>query len=252
MSVVLAAIDDSAAARPVLDFAGRLARVFGAGVETVHIDEGGSLGSAAAIARSLHLPVHVESGEVASTIAARAEERDAVAVVIGSRAVPSGVSPAGHVTTELVQLLGIGVAVVPPQAVARPLSRVLVAVEGDDDSHTLRHLYRDFGHRPGLEIIALHVFEPDRLPMFGDQPVLETEAWAEEFGRRAFPAGDRGIRLEVRVGNAHRVVEEVARELDVDLVALAWHRSLASGHGRLVRALLADVDVPLLLFPITQ
>ena len=39
MSVVLAAIDNSAAARPVLEMAGELARLTGAEVETVHVEE---------------------------------------------------------------------------------------------------------------------------------------------------------------------------------------------------------------------
>jgi hypothetical protein len=59
------------------------------------------------------------------------------------------------------------------------------------------------------------------------------------------------VKLEVRVGDAARTVGEVARELDVDLVALAWHRDLADGHGRLVRTLLVEADVPVLLLPIT-
>lgn len=251
MSVVLAAIDNSAAARPVLEFAGELAHLIGANVETVHVDdESGPPRSADAIARSLHLPVLVKRGDIVLAITGRAKERDAIAVVLGARAVPAGASPAGHVTMELVQSLGVAVVVVPPQAAARRLSRVLVAVEGDGESEALRHILQDLRPRHDLEIIALHVFEPDQLPMFGDQPVLETEAWAEEFGRRALSAGEGKIRLEVRVGDAARTLAEVGRELDVDLVALAWHRDLAGGHGRLVRTLLAEADVPVLLLPI--
>ena len=96
------------------------ARVVGADVETIHVDDGSSPPhSADAIARSSHLPVQVKRGDVVPTIAASAEERDAIAVVIGARAVPAGASPAGHVTMELVQSLDIAVVVVPPQAVAR-------------------------------------------------------------------------------------------------------------------------------------
>ena len=253
MSVILAAIDNSAAARPVLDFAQELARVVGADVETIHVDDGsGPPHAADAIARSSHLPVQVKRGDIVPTIAASAEARDAIAVVIGARAVPAGASPAGHVTMELVQSLDIAVVVVPPQAVARSLSRVLVAVEGDGESRVLRHILEGLRPRHDLEIIALHVFELDQLPMFADQPVLETEAWAEEFGRRALAVGEGKIRLEVRVGDAARTLADVARELDVDLVALAWHRVLTDGHGRLVRTLLAEADVPVFLLPITR
>lgn len=251
MSVVLAAIDNSASARPVLDFARELARVFGAEVEVVHVEANGTPRTASENAHALHLPFHRRLGDVATAITATAKERDAIAVVLGTRGTPSGASPAGHVTIDLIRSLEIPVAVVPPSAKLRPVSRVLVAVEGDGESHVLRHLSRHLRHRPDLEMIALHVFTPDRLPMFGDQPVRETEAWKEEFGRRSLRTDERDVRLEVRVGDAAQVVRQMAQELDVDLVGLAWHRDLAHGHGRLVNSMLAESDVPVLLLPIT-
>jgi nucleotide-binding universal stress UspA family protein len=246
MSVVLAAIDDSAAAKPVMAAAHELAPLFGAHVEAVHVDEADSR-TASAIAGAMHVPLHRRRGDVASSVEAAAKERDAVAVVIGARRLPGGRSPAGHVATALVQTLDIAVVVVPPQARSRPIQRVLIAVEGDGESHALRHLVGALRHGPAPAMVAMHVFEPDRLPAFGDQPVLETEAWTEEFGRRTLRSIERPVQLEVRVGEAGRVICDTARELDVDLVALAWHGDLASGHGRIVRRLLADADVPLLL-----
>jgi nucleotide-binding universal stress UspA family protein len=251
MSVVLAAIDNSAATQPVLELARELARLRGAAVETVHVDEAGTSRWAAAIAGAEHLLLHRRQGEVATAIAATAKERDAIAVVLGARGLPAGASPAGHVTMDLVQALDIAVAVAPPQAEPRPIVRVLVAVEGDGESHGLRHLARHFA-RSKLEIFALHVFEPDNLPLFADQPVLETEAWVEEFGRRSFGSLDGGVRLEVRVGDAARKLLEAAQELGVDLVVIAWHRDLSHGHGRLVRAVLAGADVPVLLVPLPR
>jgi len=249
VNIVLAAIDNSAAAQPVLNLARELARLAGGEVEAVYVEEAGTTHTAAEIARSLGLALHRRQGDVATAILAAENERDAIAVVVGARGMPAGASPAGHVTMELVQELHVAVAVVPPQAQVRPIARVLVAVEGDGENHALRQLRRDFG-RVDLELIALHVFEPDRLPLFADEPVLETEAWCEEFARRSFGVAGGDVRLEVRAGDVTRLLPDVARELEVDLVVLAWHRDLAGGHGRLVRSMLAGTDIPLLLVPI--
>jgi nucleotide-binding universal stress UspA family protein len=250
MSLLLAAVDSSAAAQPVLAVARELARLMGAEVEAVSVDELEVPATADAMTRAANVRVHRRSGGVVRAIQALARERDAVAVVVGARGLPSGASPAGHVTLELVQSLDVPVAVVPPQATGRAITRVLVAVEGDGESHALRHLVRHLVHGPSLEIVALHVFEPEGLPLFGDQPVLETEAWADEFGRRALRESAHDVRVEARVGMPPRAVHQAVRDLDADLVMVAWHRNLGAGHGRIVRGLLTDSDVPVLLVPI--
>ena len=79
----------------------------GAEVEMVHVDEEGTARTAVAIAGAEHLPLHRRQGDVATAIAATANERDAIAVVLGARGLPAGASPAGHVTMELVQALDI-------------------------------------------------------------------------------------------------------------------------------------------------
>jgi nucleotide-binding universal stress UspA family protein len=252
MTVLLAAVDSSAAAEPVLAVARELAGLMGAEVEAVRVDELAASATAEAVVRTARIRVHRRAGEVADAIRSLAGERDAVAVVIGARRLPSGAIPAGHVTLDLVQSLDVPVAVVPPQARARPIGRVLVAVEGDGESHALRHLVRHLMQGPSLEIVALHVFDPDHLPLFGDQPALETEAWAEEFGRRALRTRPPEVRVESRVGIPARAVSHAARELGADLVVLAWHRNLTGGHGRIVRGLLAEADVPVLLVPIAE
>jgi nucleotide-binding universal stress UspA family protein len=234
----------------VLAVARELARLMRADLEAVHVDDLDPRSTAEELADVAHVRVHRRSGEVARAIQSLVHERDAIALVVGTRGLPAGASPAGHVTLDLVQSLDVPVAVVPPEAAGRPIKRVLVAVEGDGESHALRHVARHLVHGPSFEIVALHVFEPDRLPLFGDQPVLETEAWADEFGRRALREGDRDVRVESRVGIPARAVSRAAHELDADLVLVAWHRNLGGGHGRIVRALLAESDVPVLLVPI--
>jgi nucleotide-binding universal stress UspA family protein len=93
------------------------------------------------------------------------------------------------------------------------------------------------------------VFEPPDLPLFGDEPVLETEAWAREFLRRVATAPIDRVRLEVRVGNVAEVVPASAQELGADLVVMGWHGTLSGGHGRVVRRMLEQASVPVMLLP---
>jgi nucleotide-binding universal stress UspA family protein len=127
--------------------------------------------------------------------------------------------------------------------------RVLVAVEGDSESETLDMLASSLQAEQWPEIIALHVFEPDTLPMFADQPVHETDAWAQEFLHRVPHARHKHVRLEVRIGRAPDVVRNVSRELNVDMVVLSWRHDLGAGHAPIVREMLASSAVPLLLLP---
>lgn len=252
---ILAAIDDSAAARPVLDVARRLGALFDARVECVHVQEDQSGESAAALADTARLPLHVLHGEVADWLRSEAVERGAVALVLGTRGLPAGASPAGHVALDMVQSLECITVVVPPDWADRPLRRVLVAVEGDGESHDLRGLFDHLGDLATPEVIALHVIEPSALPPFADSPVLEADAFQREFGIRA--AGTMlddpsRVRFEMRVGDAADALSEATRELEADLVVLAWHRDLSEGHGRMVREMLARARVPVVLLPLAR
>ena len=132
---ILAAIDDSAVAGPVLDVARRIATLFGTSVETIHVG----------------------AGDVVSTLQAEAEKCDAVALVIGRADRPGKAALAGPITLDLVQSLDRPVVVVPPAA-DRPLRRVLVAVEGDGQSHALTgavHAPRRSSD-PGVDRSACH------------------------------------------------------------------------------------------------
>ena len=249
---VLAAIDDSAAARPILDVARRIGELIEARVESVHVQEDGSGENATAISRAAHVPLHVRHGDVVSVLRSEASERDVVALVIGTRGVPAGPSPAGHVAIDLVQSLDRPIVVVPPHAADRALRSVLVAVEGDGESHALGRLFEQLGDRATPEVIALHVTEPSNLPPFADSAVHEADAFAREFVIRSassvVPDLSR-IRFEMRVGDPAGTVCEAARELDVDMVVFAWHRDLSEGHGRVVREMLSEASVPVALFP---
>jgi hypothetical protein len=252
MNVVLAAIDDSAAAGPVLAAAKRIAPFVGADVVAVHVREDGSGSTARAVADAAEVPLLVRDGanvDVVAELRTARHELHALAVVAGARRVPAGARPAGHVVLRLLEELTASVLVVPPDAVDRPIGRVLVCVEGDGENDALVALVEQLGEEPGPEVVALHVLPPDALPRFGDEPVLETEAWTEEFLRRAASAPADRVRLEVRVGSVADVVPSSLRELDPDLVVMAWHCALGEGRAKIVRRVLEESSVPLLLLP---
>jgi nucleotide-binding universal stress UspA family protein len=253
MRTLIAALDDSAAARPVLQVAQRLCALLAWQVEAVHVREDGSGDTAAAIAEAAGVPLRFCDGDTIAALVSEVRERDAIALVIGARGVPAGASPAGHIALDLVQALDRPIVVVPPHATDRPLRRTLVAIEGDGESKALRALVDRLGDRATPEVIAVHILEPDDLPMFGDSPVLEAEAFEREFMIRAASsvvADPSRVRLETRVGDAPVALSEAASELDADLVVMAWHRDLSKGHGRLVREMLARASVPVALFPL--
>jgi hypothetical protein len=252
---VVAALDDSAAAQPVLDLARRLGSLLDLPVDAVHAEEDGSGQHAAAIAEAARVTLHRCRGEVAGALRAAVADLGPAVVVIGARRAAPGASPAGHVTLEMVQSLDCTTVVVPPDAVDRPLRRVLVAVEGDGESQGLRGLFDFLGDLETPEVVAVHVIEPSALPPFADSAVLEAEAFRREFRIRAAGtlfADPARVPFEMRVGDAAEALGEATRELDADLVVLAWHRSLAPGHGRLVREMLATTRVPVVLLPLDR
>jgi nucleotide-binding universal stress UspA family protein len=152
------------------------------------------------------------------------------------------------VSLQLAQELSIPVFMVPPDAEDRPLERVLVALEGDGERESLLAVARQLDPG-GPDVVAVHVFPPLELPAFSDHPVHETEAWAREFVRRAQGTPYAELELELRVGDPALEVSKAVRDLDVDMVALVWHRDASFGHARLVRRVLETSHVPVLLLP---
>jgi nucleotide-binding universal stress UspA family protein len=255
MNVLMAALDDSAAARPVLDAAKRVASFTGADVVGVHVREDHSGSTARALADAAEVPLLVRDGDgtdVLKELGAAQHELQALAIVAGARRLPSGAQPAGHVALRVVEELRTAVVIVPPDWQDRALRRVLVSVEGNGESDALAELIDGLDAQPEPEVVALHVFAPADLPPFGDEPVLETEAWAQEFLRRVANAHVGRVRLEVRVGNVADVVSSSTQELDADLVVMGWHGTLQEGHGRVVLRMLERATVPMLLLPIGE
>ncbi|MBD0291909.1 MAG: universal stress protein [Thermoleophilia bacterium] len=130
------------------------------------------------------------------------------------------------------------------------LARILVPLEGTRTSSLAPRRTIELARDAGLEIVLLHVFAPASLPRFTDQPQHETASWTHEFLARYSPCPPDDVRLEVRVGEPREHVVAVARESDVDVIALGWAQELAEGRAAVVRAALEEARVPVVLIPV--
>lgn len=246
MNRILAAIDNSAAAGPVLATAAALAPAFAATVHAVQVADGPGQTAQACAARC-GVPLHVVGGNPVERILALAGEDDVVAVVVGTRGRPGGRRPAGHLALALADRLDKPVVMVPPDA--RPPERiglVLVAMEGATGRG--RSLRRAVGLAvdAGLDIVVVHVDDEDSLPSFSDQVQHETAAYSREFLERFCP-GAPAARLESRIGVPADEILAAVGDLRPSLLALGWPRSGEPGRGSVVRQVLDRSPVPVLL-----
>ena len=168
MPRVLAAVDGSAADRPVLVAAREVAGLVGASLEALHIEEGKGAGARAA-AEAAGADLHVVQGPVATSLVEASRQDDVLALVMGARATPFGPRPAGHIALDVATGAGCPLVVVPPDCrLPFRLRRVLVPMEAVAQTaaavqQTLRRAFT-----AGLEVMVLHVIDADSLPMFSD------------------------------------------------------------------------------------
>jgi nucleotide-binding universal stress UspA family protein len=249
MSKVLAAIDNSAAARPVLASAVALAGLLGAELEAIHIREDGCR-TAQAAARAAGLPLRLTPGPVIPALQEAGQAPDVTALALGVRALSAGRRPAGHVTLQLAAALPKPILVVPPQAAAaKTLNCILVPLDAELTTAAALAETLELAGRHQLEVVVLHVHNHASLPAFTDQPQHELAAWGEEFLRRHCPNPDL-VRLEVRVGVPGQHVLGVAEEIGADMIALGWAQELSEGRAAVVREALEHSSIPLLLIPV--
>jgi nucleotide-binding universal stress UspA family protein len=128
VATVLAALDSSHAANPVLVMARSLARVLGARLEAIHVlDESSSRPDEAAAAG---IPLRVCSGPVVQQLVAAGNDAEVAAVVIGARGAGKSDHPLGSTALAVVTALPKPVVVVPPGAQLPPqVRRVLVPLQ---------------------------------------------------------------------------------------------------------------------------
>jgi nucleotide-binding universal stress UspA family protein len=246
MSTIVAAIDNSAAAHPVIATALAFAPVLGARVEAVHVSETQGR-TASASAKSFDVPYVVVGGNPFEVLRSMAARDDVVAVAVGSRARPGGRRPAGHLALAMASATDKPVLVIPPDArLPDAVQRVVVAMEGTPRKARSVKRAVDVAAGAGLELVVVHVDDESSIPMFSDQVQHETDAYAREFLARYCP-GAPGARLELRIGNP---AEEILAAVDAsrsDLLAIGWPHSSEPERGMVAREILDRSRTPLLL-----
>jgi nucleotide-binding universal stress UspA family protein len=250
MSIVVAALDNSAAAEPVVATAIRLAELYSAETRALHVREDGSEAAMAA-ARTADLELKSVSGPTVERLIAAASEPAVRAIVVGARGLPGGRRPAGRTALALITSVGKPVVVVPPD-VSRPerIESVLVPLDGSRASAAALAGTISLARESGLEVVVLHVSEEERLPRFADHLQHEARVWAEEFIARNCPLPPEEVRLELRVGNPDELLVQVALETEADLIAMGWSQDLDAGHAAVVREALTRSPVPTFLLPV--
>lgn len=251
MTTILAAIDDSAATKPILETALALAPVLGAAVEAVHVTD--AVGrTTQATTQSMKVPLRVLEGDPFTEIAALAGDDNVVAVVVGARARPAGRRPAGHVALALAGVLAKPVVIVPPEA--RPparVRRVLIAMEGTPGQ--ARDLQRtiELGAGAGLELVVVHVDNEESIPAFCDQVQYETEAYANEFLAR-YCRGAPDARLALRVGVPADEILATADDVAPDMLAIGWPQTDDPTRGQVAREIVNRSRLPVLVVALAE
>jgi nucleotide-binding universal stress UspA family protein len=151
MTTVLAAIDDSVAAAPVLTAASALAPLLGSAVEAVHVGDPAGV-TARACAKRAGVPFRSVPGDPLERLTELAVD-DVTAVVVGTRDTSMRKSRVGHLALDLADRISRPLLVVPPQCTpAERIRRVVVALEGSPGRAILLRLRRppDGRLRPGV------------------------------------------------------------------------------------------------------
>jgi nucleotide-binding universal stress UspA family protein len=248
---LLAAVDNSAVARHVLEAANVIAPLLGASVDAIHIREDGAR-TARAAASAAGLELREAPDHIFERLTEAAREEDVVGLVIGTRSGRLARRLLGHVALDLLVAVSKPLVLVPPHtAMAFQLRRVLVPLDGTTITAAALTETVALARDAEVEVDVLHVREEDSLPLFSEQPQHETESWAREFIARYCPAVDLG-RLHLRVGRPGEHVVGVAEETGADLIALGWAQDLSPGRASVVREALERSRIPVLLVPVVE
>ena len=248
MTKVIAALDNSLAARPVVATAKALARILGSQVEALHIGEDGD-DVAKSAADWAGLELRTLTGPTVERLVEEGSEDDVAALVVGARGTMP--HPVGTTALELAKKLSRPLVVVPPD-VERPdvLRRIVMPLEGSLSASLTPTEILELAEDTQLDVIAIHVLDETSLPAFNDQPQHEVREWAGEFVARYCPVGVEDVRLETRVGRREEEILQATAEVEGDLIALGWSQELAPGRAPVVRAALERAHVPVLLVPV--
>jgi nucleotide-binding universal stress UspA family protein len=246
VNTIIACIDPSAAARPVLDGARAIAPLFGAQVEAAHVAEADDTNTDTA-AYTENVPMRSLHGEIVDELVKLTQDDDVVAAVVGARARPLGRRPAGHVALGLADRAAALVLLVPPDAhVHERVHRVLMAVKGTpENARSLEHAI-ELTDATDLELVVVHVDDEGSIPSFSDQVQYETDAFIKEFLARYVPAAPEA-RVELRVGRPADAILDAIDSEQPDLLAIGWRRNAGPEGGVVAREIIARSHVPVLL-----
>jgi len=243
MTRVLAAVDESPAARPVLEVARLFGDLLGATPEAIHV--GLETGAVREVAERVGVPLRVLQGDPEQVLVREAAADDVALMIIGARGLPIGRDGAGHVALDLIQQSPTAVVVVPPSTSAPKLDRVLVPLDGKRRTGIAVAAVAGVLARAGAEFVVVHTFTTETMPrMLNHGGALEM--WGAEFLKRSCPELAHA-RLELRLGTPATNVIELARDEHADLIVLAWSRDLSGGHGQVVLDAVAHATMPTLL-----
>ena len=247
---VLAALDQTAAARTVLAASHEIARLFAAEVSALHVLQDGVQRVRELVADDRVPLAELEGAPGARLAQALDDDDDAVALVVGTRAQRQGGREIGSTALEVVTTAHKPVFIIPPELSAGfAVRRVLVPLEGSlSTSKACAAL--DVPGAEQVDVVILHVLDDRALPRFSDQPQHEWEAFGREFLARYSPWPVEHVRLETRLGRPDQHILPVARETDCDLVVLAWTQEPAPGRAYIVRDTLRRGTIPVLLVPV--
>ncbi|HJT37020.1 MAG TPA: universal stress protein [Actinomycetota bacterium] len=252
MAKVIAAIDNSAAARPVIATARAIGHVLGASVEGLHVRENGA-STAHGEADAAGIPLRViQAVNPARQIISAAEDRDVAAVVVGARGTPGGARPCGHVAMRVIKEVDKPTVVVPPETAPNDkLHSVLVPMMGQPTTAASVRNTISLVNASHVGVTVLHVYDEASLPAFSDQPQYQTQEWAQEFLARYVPVPADAVRLELRVGVPVEQIMRVCDETSPDAIAMGWIQDVSPGRGLLVQAVLARSRIPVILLPVS-
>ena len=249
MRTVLAALDASAAASPVLETALQIAELTGATVEAVHVEER-PVETPALLAARARVPLRVLEDPVERALLDALASPDVIAAVLGARATPAGRRPTGRTALRVLERAHKPVVVVPPDAAGvsqRPFRRLLVPLEATAlssrpiEACLCPLLARD------VELVVLHVFTDVTMPRVLDRPGRDLELLGGEFLARYCPSA---ARIELRTGTVGDQVAVLSRDEEADLIVLSWSQDASAGHAAVIRDVLSRATVPVLLLPV--
>ena len=254
MSFVLAALDNSASARAVLDAALRIGRLTGTPVRAVYVrtDPLEPFDAVESTATRAQVPLRVVEGPLEPTLIAALGDPEVIVAAIGawSGAARTEPYPTGHTARALLEHADKPVVVVPP-ATGSPgaIRRILLPLEGTEGSSrpVLERLLPLLADQ--VELVVLHVFTDATVPVMLDRPEYDIDILGREFLSRHFPDANR---VELRTGSVVEQVAAVSADQRMDLIVLSWSQSPSPERASVVRGVLSGSALPVLLLPLAS